>query len=63
MAIEAASSALTAYMAGIIGGVLMMVIAVVWFFVGLAAGFIFFYPPILFVVGIVAFVKGLVSRR
>jgi len=49
--------------AGMVGGVLMMVIAVVWFFVGLAAGWIFIYPPILFVVGIVAFVKGLVSRR
>jgi hypothetical protein len=44
--------------AGVIGGILMMAIAVVWFVVGLAAGYIFFYPPILFVVGIIAIVKG-----
>ena len=48
--------------AGTIGGVLMMVIAAVWFVVGLAGGIIFFYPPILFVIGIIAFVKGLFSR-
>jgi hypothetical protein len=32
--------------AGMVGGLLMMLIAVVWFVVGLAVGFIFFYPPI-----------------
>lgn len=40
------------------GGLLMMVGAVVWFFLGLAAGRIFFYPPILFIIGLVAVVKG-----
>jgi hypothetical protein len=49
--------------AGVIGGVLMMVIAVVWFIVGLAGGIIFFYPPILFVIGIVAIVKGGLGNR
>lgn len=44
--------------AGVVGGILMMLIAVVWFVVGLAGGIIFFYPPILFVIGIVAIVKG-----
>jgi hypothetical protein len=44
--------------AGVAGGVLMMLIAVVWLVVGLACGRIFFYPPILFVIGIVAIVKG-----
>lgn len=44
--------------AGVIGGILMMVIAVIWFVVGLAGGIIFFYPPILFVIGIIAVVKG-----
>ncbi len=44
--------------AGVIGGILMMVIAVVWFIAGLMGGYIFFYPPILFVVGIIAIVKG-----
>ena len=45
--------------AGVVGGILMMGIAVVWFIVGLAGGIIFFYPPILFVIGIIAFFKGL----
>jgi hypothetical protein len=45
--------------AGVGGGILMMLIAVVWFVVGLAAGIIFFYPPILFILGLVAFFKGL----
>ena len=37
----------------------MMLGAVVWFFVGMAAGYIYFYPPILFVMGLVSIVKGL----
>jgi hypothetical protein len=45
--------------AGVVGGLLMILIAVVWFVAGLAAGYIFFYPPILFVIGIIAFIKGL----
>jgi hypothetical protein len=45
--------------AGVIGGVLMMLIAVAWFVAGLAAGRIFFYPPILLVIGVVAVIKGL----
>jgi hypothetical protein len=44
--------------AGAIGGVLMVLIAVVWFVLGLAAGRIFFYPPFLFIIGIIAIVKG-----
>jgi hypothetical protein len=47
--------------AGVAGGLLMMVIAVVWFFGGLALGRIFFYPPILFIVGLVGFFKGLAT--
>ena len=43
------------------GGVAMMVGAVVWFVVGWMAGRIFFYPPILFVLGIVAVGKGLMT--
>ncbi len=45
--------------AGIGGGIVMMVVAVVWFVVGLHAHLIFFYPPILFVIGAGAFLKGL----
>jgi hypothetical protein len=48
---------------GMIGGLLMMIIAAVWFGVGYAAGRIFFYPPILFVVGLVALGKGFFERE
>ncbi len=45
--------------AGVVGGVLMMLIAIAWFVGGLAVGYIFFYPPILFVIGLIALIKGL----
>ena len=48
--------------AGLIGGVLMILIAVVWFAVGYSAGRIFFYPPVLLILGLVAIVKGLSNR-
>ena len=44
--------------AGVAGGVLMMIIAVVWFIGGAAVGVYFIYPPIMFVLGIIAIVKG-----
>ena len=44
---------------GIIGGIAMIAIALVWFFAGLQAGYIFFYPPILFLIGVYALLKGL----
>lgn len=47
--------------AGVVGGVIMMVIAAVWFFLGWQAGRVFFYPPILFVIGLYALVKGLLT--
>jgi F0F1-type ATP synthase assembly protein I len=40
-------------------GILMMVGAAVWFVVGLMGDTIFFYPPVLFVLGIISFFKGL----
>jgi hypothetical protein len=46
---------------GVVGGLLMMGAAVVWFVVGLMAGYIFFYPPILFVIGIIALFKGILD--
>jgi hypothetical protein len=46
---------------GVLGGVLMMVAAAVWFVLGWTAGTIFFYPPILFVIGLYAVVKGLAT--
>lgn len=45
--------------AGMVGGLVMMLIGGVWFFGGLAVGYIFFYAPILFVIGLVGFVRGL----
>jgi hypothetical protein len=48
--------------AGIVGGILMMLIAIIWFVVGLAGGVIFFYPPVLLVIGLFAMIKGFISR-
>ena len=48
--------------AGIVGGLIMMLLAVVWFVGGLMVNIIFFYPPILFIIGLIAFIKGLTSR-
>jgi hypothetical protein len=45
----------------VMGGLLLMVIAVVWFFGGLALNRIFFYPTIMFIIGFVTFFKGLFS--
>ena len=47
--------------AGVLGGLLMMLIAVVWFVGGYAAGYIFYYPPILFLIGVYALIKGLAT--
>ena len=47
--------------ASMIGGIVMMLGAVVWFVGGLFFDIIFFYPPILFVIGLVAFFKGMLS--
>ncbi len=46
---------------GVAGGAIAMVVAVVWFILGLMNDWIFYYPPILFVIGLVAFFKGLVG--
>ncbi|MEJ7593771.1 MAG: hypothetical protein WKF77_19710 [Planctomycetaceae bacterium] len=46
-----------------ITGILMMVGAVIWFVGGLAADIIFFYPPVLFVLGFIALVKGVLRTE
>ena len=46
---------------GVVGGIIMMVIAAVWFGVAWEYGWIFFYPPILFLIGLFAFIKGIVT--
>ena len=48
---------------GVLGGAAMMVVAVCWFCGGLVVGYIFFYPPILFVVGLVGLIKGLIQGK
>ncbi len=40
----------------------MMVGAAVWFFAGLAAGYIYPYAPILFVLGIGAVIRGFTGQ-
>ena len=46
---------------GVVGGIVMIIISAVWFFGGMAAGIIFYYPPILFAIGCYALIKGLVT--
>jgi hypothetical protein len=43
-------------------GLLAMVGAVVWFVVGLMNDTIFFYPPILFIIGLISFFKGIANK-
>lgn len=47
----------------ILAGIGMMVGSVVWFVVGLMNNYIFFYPPVLFILGIIALVKGLMNQE
>ena len=44
-----------------IKGVLMIVGAIVWFVVGWMAGFIYFYPPVLLVIGIGTCIKAMMG--
>lgn len=46
----------------IVLGVFMMLGAVAWFALGWAGGRVYFYPPILFVLGIVSLARGLSNR-
>ena len=45
----------------VLGGFGSMALAAVWFGLGLAANRVFFYPPILFLFGFVAVVRGLLG--
>ncbi len=45
--------------AGVFGGIVMIAIAAVWFAVGYAAGYIYYYPPVLCLIGVFAVLKGL----
>ena len=48
-------------MGQVLGGIGMMVGAVVWFFGALAFGVFFVYPPILFILGLITMIKGFLS--
>jgi hypothetical protein len=45
--------------AGSVGGFLLILLAVGWFSFGLFAGVIFFYPPVLLLIGLFALIKGI----
>ncbi|MCA9208869.1 MAG: hypothetical protein KDA55_10960 [Planctomycetales bacterium] len=46
---------------GILGGLLFMGIAAAWFIVGLFNGYLFYYPPVMFLLGFIGFVRGLMA--
>ena len=46
----------------IVSGILMMTFACVWFFGGLLFGIIFFFPPVLFIAGLIALINGLLQK-
>jgi hypothetical protein len=46
---------------GVLGGVIMIAFAALWFFVGLSLGRVFFYLAVLAVIGIYAVIKGLAT--
>jgi hypothetical protein len=48
-----------AWNGGMLGGLAVMAIAVVWFFGGLAIGIRFHHPIYLFIIGLVGFFRGL----
>ena len=46
----------------IFSGILTMTIAVLWFFGGLLVGIIFFFPPIMFIGGMIALINGIAQK-
>jgi hypothetical protein len=46
----------------IYSGILTMTIAVLWFFGGLLVGIIFFFPPIMFIGGMIALINGISQK-
>ena len=46
---------------GVVGGLALIAIAAVWFVGGYAAGYIFYYPPILALIGVFGVVKGIAT--
>jgi hypothetical protein len=48
---------------GVLGGVIIIAIAIIWFIVGLINGYIFFYPAILLAIGVYALIKGIMTKN
>ena len=46
---------------GILGGAALILAAIVWFVIGWWGGYIYFYPPVLAVLGIVAILKSVLG--
>ncbi|MBC7854391.1 MAG: hypothetical protein IAF94_13240 [Pirellulaceae bacterium] len=46
----------------IYSGILTITIAVIWFFGGLLVGIIFFFPPIMFIGGMIALINGIAQK-
>jgi hypothetical protein len=44
---------------GVVGGVIVIAIAIIWFVVGWVNGYIYFYPAILLALGIYGIIKGI----
>ena len=47
---------------GPLGGIVLMIAAVVWFVVGYAGGYIFYYPPVLFLFGLIGTINALARK-
>ncbi len=54
---------ITSPKAGVVGGVALMAIGVVWFFLGFLGGQIFSFPLVLFVMGVIGLMRGLKGRQ
>ncbi|MEX2483554.1 MAG: hypothetical protein WED10_03300 [Brumimicrobium sp.] len=48
---------------GIIAGIIVIIGAIVWLGIGLSYQRLFFYPIILFLIGVIALIKGIVKQQ
>lgn len=46
-----------------IGGLGLILVAVIWLIVGLALGWLFYYPIIMFVIGVGTLIKALLNKE
>jgi hypothetical protein len=48
---------------GVLGGIFLIFVGVTWLVVGLSAGIVFYYAPVLILAGFVSIVSGIASMR